>query len=401
MSRIGMQPEDRFMVAIGRTLVVITSAGNVFGADIVNNELQPVFQFGGAKIGFNPEDRFAVAIGNTILIITRNGSVFGSEVTGRELGPVFRYDGPAIGFNPVDKFMVSIGQLLVVITSGGSVFGALVNGRTVGPISQIASGKIGFNPQDRFMVAMGHTLAVITNDGDVFGANVLTRAIAIVDPAGPPLLGFELAPVAQFGGAKIGFNPQDRFMVAMGHTLAVITNDGNVFLSDVQDSQVGSVSQISHDPAPSPSPIPDSQLLDSGSITSGLSIGGFARLFISKTGDYTFSGKLGDGGLFGVKFVLTLVAVAPSGRAISQQRIGSVAGAITPGPDTNSWSENGFDARIRDNWQELAQAKPKWILEASTTINPDIDKALQEALAEALKQAGQAAVKALINLVAA
>lgn len=340
MSRIGMQPEDRFMVAIGRTLVVITSAGNVFGADIVNNELQPVFQFGGAKIGFNPEDRFAVAIGNTILIITRNGSVFGSEVTGRELGPVFRYDGPAIGFNPVDKFMVSIGQLLVVITSGGSVFGALVNGRTVGPISQIASGKI-------------------------------------------------------------GFNPQDRFMVAMGHTLAVITNDGNVFLSDVQDSQVGSVSQISHDPAPSPSPIPDSQLLDSGSITSGLSIGGFARLFISKTGDYTFSGKLGDGGLFGVKFVLTLVAVAPSGRAISQQRIGSVAGAITPGPDTNSWSENGFDARIRDNWQELAQAKPKWILEASTTINPDIDKALQEALAEALKQAGQAAVKALINLVAA
>lgn len=397
-----MQPEDRFMVSIGRTLVVITSAGNVFGADILNNELQPVFQFGGAKIGFNPEDRFAVTIGNTILIITQNGSVFGSEVTGRELGPVFRYDGPAIGFNPVDKFMVSIGHLLVVITSGGSVFGALVNGRTIGPVSQIASGKIGFNPQDRFMVAMGHTLAVITNDGDVFGANVRSHVIGIfdpVDPLAPHLLAWNLDPVTQFGGAKIGFNPQDRFMVAMGQTLAVITNDGNVFVSDVHDSQVGPVSQISLDP-PLP-PIPDSQILDSGSITSGLSIGGFARLFISKTGDYTFSGKLVDGGLLGVKFVLTLVAIAPSGRAISQQRTHSVGGTFTPGSDTDSWNIPGFDERIRDNWQELAQARLTWKLEASTSITPEIDKALQDALADALKQAGQAAVKALINLIIA
>jgi hypothetical protein len=44
------------------------------------------------------------------------------------------------------------------------------------------------------------TLVVITQDGNVFGSNVAGR---------------NLGPVFQFGGAKIGFNPQDRFMVPL------------------------------------------------------------------------------------------------------------------------------------------------------------------------------------------
>jgi hypothetical protein len=135
--RIGFNPEDRFMTAVGHTLVVITQTGNVFGADVVNRELQPVFKFGGAKIGFNPEDRFVVTVGNTIVVITQNGSVFGSEVTGRELGPVFQFSGSKIGFNPQDRFMVAMGQTLVVITSDGNVFGADVVRRDVGPVFQI------------------------------------------------------------------------------------------------------------------------------------------------------------------------------------------------------------------------------------------------------------------------
>jgi hypothetical protein len=264
MSMIGMQPEDRFMVAIGRTLIVITQEGKVFGADIVHNELQPVFQFEGPKIGFNPEDRFAVTLGNMILIITQNGSVFGSEVVGRKLGPVFRYDGATIGFNPQDKFMVSVGvNMLAAVTSGGSVFGAQVSGRMIRPVSQIASGKIGLNPQDKFMVSgnfnnqdlniidRDKTLVVVNDSGNVFGANIVPQQIGIIDPlhpGGEKLLGWSLEdPVKQFEGDKISFDRPNRFIVALDQTLATITTDGNVFLSDVQKGKVGPALRISRD----------------------------------------------------------------------------------------------------------------------------------------------------------
>ena len=47
---IGFNPQDRFMMTLGNTLVVVTSDGNVFGSDVVNDELQPIFQFSGAKL---------------------------------------------------------------------------------------------------------------------------------------------------------------------------------------------------------------------------------------------------------------------------------------------------------------------------------------------------------------
>ena len=353
MNRIGMQPEDKFMVAIARTLVVITSAGNVFGADIVNNELQPVFQFGGAKIGFNPEDRFAVAIDSTILIITQNGSVFGSEVTGRELGPVFRYDGATIGFNPEDLFMVSIGHLLVVINKHGSVFGGIASGKTIGPITQIASGKIGFNPQDKFMVAMDNTLAVITSSGDVFGANVrqsLSSTGITVD--GQPT-GFlhELDPVTQFSGAKIGFNQQDRFMVAMGQRLAVITDDGNVFGSDVRDGRLGDVFQISDSPPP---PLehfdvnrPDIKF------GPGLPIGGHARFTIYSDGITHFQGHIHTSGLPSFDCLVVLTVKDSDNNAYPATIGGRVHGTDEPGSRDMDWDVWGTSDAIRENWPKI------------------------------------------------
>lgn len=353
MNRIGMQPEDRFMVAIGRTLVVITRAGNVFGADIVNNELQPVFQFGGGtKIGFNPEDRFAVSIGNTILIITQNGSVFGCEVTGRELGPVFRYDGPPIGFNPQDHFMVSIDQLIVVITDSGSVFGALVSGQSIGQISQIASGKIGFNPQDRFMVGMGHTLAVITTSGDVFGANVrATQSSVGTTVDGPTLFLNELSPVTQFGGAKIGFNPQDKFMVAMGQTLVVVTNDGNVFGSDVPDNQLGPVFQISDSP-----PVPlEWFVVDRPDIKfgTGLAVGGHARLTVFSDGTTHFQGHLHTSGFPSFDCLAVFTIKDSDGNAYPAAHGGRVHGTDEPGSRDLDWDEWGTNDGIRANWPKI------------------------------------------------
>ena len=42
--------------------------------------LQPVFQFSGAKMGCNPQDKFMMALGNTLVVVTQYGDVFGADV---------------------------------------------------------------------------------------------------------------------------------------------------------------------------------------------------------------------------------------------------------------------------------------------------------------------------------
>ena len=210
------------------TLAVITDVGNVFGANVVNTELEPVFQFSGAKIGFNPQDKFMVAMGSTLVVITRDGSVFGASTfpNSTELEPVFQFSGAKIGFNPQDKFMVTLlSNYLALITQAGDVFAAEVDlgQKNIGPVFKLGGAKIGFNPEDRFMVQFGDTLAVITKSGDVFGAVIEGQRNGLFFQ--PQSLG----PVFQFSGAKIGFNPQDNFMVTIGNTLAVITKSGDVF----------------------------------------------------------------------------------------------------------------------------------------------------------------------------
>jgi hypothetical protein len=68
------------MMALGNTLVVVTQEGNVFGADVMARDLQPVAQFSGARIGFNPQDRFMMTLGDTLVVVTQEGNVFGADV---------------------------------------------------------------------------------------------------------------------------------------------------------------------------------------------------------------------------------------------------------------------------------------------------------------------------------
>ena len=103
-------------------LAVITNQGDVFGSTVNATELEPVFQFSGAKIGFNPQDRFMVTMFSTYLaVITQTGDVFAAEVDlgQQNIGPVFQLGGAKIGFNPQDRFMVTIGNTLAVITPVG------------------------------------------------------------------------------------------------------------------------------------------------------------------------------------------------------------------------------------------------------------------------------------------
>jgi hypothetical protein len=276
-TKIGFNPEDRFMMTVANTLVVVRNDGSVFGSDVVNGQAQAVFEFGGGRIGFNPQDRFMTAVGNTLVVVTQDGSVFGSVVVNRQLQPVFQFSGARIGFNPQDRFMMAVGNTLVVVTEDGSVWGSEVKitptneftginadgtpagrviKREVLPVFQFSGAKIGFNPQDRFMMAVGNTLVVVTEDGSVWGSEVKitpTNEFTGINADGTPagrVIKRELLPVFQFSGAKIGFNPQDRFMMALGTALVVVTGDGDAYGAETAGRSVSGVIQLN--PAPLP-----------------------------------------------------------------------------------------------------------------------------------------------------
>ena len=150
---------------------------------------------------------------------------------------------------------------------------------------------------------------------------------------------------------------------------------------------------------PKPSdPLPETLTLDSGFITSGLSIGGSARLVIARDGQTTFSGHMHNGGLFGIDFLLTVIALDPSGNAYTVQRQGHTAGTFTSGSRDDDWTLTGVNDQVRNKWSEASKSRLSWTLHANDTLTPQLGKALEEALQEALKQAGQAAVKAVIAL---
>lgn len=250
--KIGFNPHDRFMTTLDGTLAVVTEEGNVFGADVASRQMQPVFPFTGAKIGFNPQDRFLATIGNTLMIVTREGNVFGSDVVNRQLQPVYQFTGAKIGFNPEDKFLTSVRGALVVVTAEGRVWAADVarEQRVIGPVAEATGARIGFSEQDRFLVALRDRLVVIRRDGRVFASTVKTTATGAfigIDQDGRgwgAIHKRRLEPVVELTGARIGFNPQDRFMTTVGNTIVVITSEGNVFGTDVSGDHLSDVYQI-------------------------------------------------------------------------------------------------------------------------------------------------------------
>ena len=243
-AKIGFNPQDRFMTVIGSTLVVVTSTGDVFGADVVDGVVQPVFGFTGAKIGFNPQDRFLLTHGRTLVIVTSTGDVFGADVRGHHLEDVFQFTGAKIGFNEQDRFMTVQGDTLVVVTSSGDVYGADVSARNLKPVMHYTGAKIGFNPQDRFLAAIGSRLAVVTSSGQVFTSEVVDQLGVRQGQPGTVVVGRELQDVVALGAGRIGYNPGDRFMMELNGALLVVTVNGDVFGAQVAGNTLGPALQM-------------------------------------------------------------------------------------------------------------------------------------------------------------
>jgi hypothetical protein len=229
---IAFNPQDRFVISIGNTLIVTTRPGDTFGHDITGHTADRAFQFAGAKAAFNTVDRFVTTMGNTLIVTTQNGDVFGHDISGRTIGPAFKFNGSKAAFNAVDRFVVTIGNMLIVTTQNGDVFGHDVSGRTIGPPFKFAGSKAAFNAVDRFVVTIGNKLIVTTQNGDVFGHDVSGRTI------GPPF---------KFTGSRMAFNPVDRFVVTVGNTMIVTTQNGPAFGADVTGRDIGPIFRLNPD----------------------------------------------------------------------------------------------------------------------------------------------------------
>ncbi len=237
-NRIAFNPQDRFVVSIGNTLIVTTRTGDTFGHDITGHTADQAFKFTGAKAAFNAVDRFVVTMGNTLIVTTKDGTVFGHDVSSRNIGPAFQFTGAKVAFNAVDRFVTTAGKTLIVCTQNGDVFGHEVSGRNIGPGFKFTGSKAAFNAGDRFVVTIAsrlsghHTLIVCTQNGDVFGHDIAGRNI------GPPF---------KFTGSRMAFNPEDRFVVTVGNTIIVTTQGGPAFGADVSGRIIGPVFRLNPD----------------------------------------------------------------------------------------------------------------------------------------------------------
>ncbi|MGH9928244.1 MAG: hypothetical protein ACREA9_03340 [Pyrinomonadaceae bacterium] len=92
--------------------------------------------------------------------------------------------------------------------------------------------RVGFNPQDKWVVTMGNRVLVITNNGDVFAHD----------------FGSTIGPAFQFIGPPVAFNPQDKWVVTMGNRILVITNNGSVFGHDLAGTTIGPSFQLAGPP---------------------------------------------------------------------------------------------------------------------------------------------------------
>jgi hypothetical protein len=190
----------------------------------------------------------------------------------------------------------------------------------------------------------------------------------------------ELAPVFQFSGAKIGFNPQDRFMMALGNTLVVVTQDGSVFGADLTAT------------------------FDSGSLTSDLPLGGSVHLVMRNSGDFTFSCHAHDSGLDNIDYVVSAVLMTPSGIAFTFQHSGNVEGTTaglpfgTPRRD-DDFITGGNNPSIANEFGGMPGAQLVPSIAGKDTLVRGLEGELADLLKTAGEELGKAAAGAIIALV--
>jgi hypothetical protein len=217
--------DARFLVAMGNMIIlVLPPDGTVLGAEIVARQIRTATRFVGAHIGNATEDRFMAAIGNILIVLRTDGLAFGAEVGRQQVEDVFEFNlknpASALGTDTAnDHFMAAIGTTLIVNRRDGLTFGARVLGREIQPVFEFGDdhkNRLGTAPEDKFLITAGNNIAVVrgrqgqpseTGVGLAFGADVS---------------GGRMSSIFEYGGALIGEQLDDRFIVTVPGTASLV-----------------------------------------------------------------------------------------------------------------------------------------------------------------------------------
>ena len=111
-----------------------------------------------------------------------------------------------------------------------------------------------------------------------------------------------------------------------------------------------------------------------------------------------------DSGFPNIKYTLGTVIMTPTARGYAFGHEGSVDGTSTlfGRNRDNDWTITGNNPDIAAHWAEIAQGSGlSWKLQAQDTLSTGVEGLLEDIAKDAVKAIAQAAVKALIEVVAA
>jgi hypothetical protein len=221
--KIATGAEDRWVVTMGASILVITSSGSVFRHNMAYgtyiNQIDVAAGLGSIPVYAN--DKAALVLGNHILMVRGTGYVDAYPVLaggvgfGWRLGPMPGQAQPLVATTADARqiFANPLTNQILVNNAAGQVFFHsvdLVNYRIETPYQ--LSGQPG---------VLGGRLGIVADAGGVRLANVLSNGTVNLHT----LTSTSIGPGYTGSGAPVAARPTDRWVVAFGNHLIVLTDE--------------------------------------------------------------------------------------------------------------------------------------------------------------------------------
>ena len=224
---VASRPEDRWVIATGQRILVITQAGEVFAhdVDVAGKTVGKPRRLASPRVAARPEDKWLAASGNRLLVGTADGRVFAHPITQNAIGPAIELSGARVAARATDKWVLVAGNRLLVVTTDGQVFAHPLTGDVIGVPFRLGGPKVAANPQDKWVLAMEDRLLVITRGGELFAHPLHGDAVGDARALNSPW-------------PFVGGNPQDRRALAMDGRLLILTQQDGLFRATTLDHEV-------------------------------------------------------------------------------------------------------------------------------------------------------------------
>src|SRR5690242_19064446 len=151
---------------------------------------------------------------------------------------------------------------------------------------------------------------------------------------------------------------------------------------------------------PDPQPVNSVHIHDNITFSSGVALGGWFDLALTRQGDISFSGHFHDSGADSYDTTLVVVLMTPEGLAYSVTHQGRTHGTFESGSRDDDWAVNEHSDMVAKNWDaQFAQARWRWSAHAGSLIGGGLGDFIKGLVKELADEAGKAGVAAAIALI--